>query len=158
MNAVFESSPRAWGCFPGAKLSMPTPAVFPTCVGVFPLESSSTARSAGLPHVRGGVSNELYARVKYFTVFPTCVGVFPSIHPQTRNPAWSSPRAWGCFSSLATGETPPGVFPTCVGVFLTFLSTASWIASLPHVRGGVSLHPLKKSTPPMSSPRAWGCF
>ena len=73
---VRTSSPRAWGCFfdqlpPAFKVM-----VFPTCVGVFPSFLSRTKSSAGLPHVRGGVS-------------------VPAVVVEALRP--SSPRAWGCF-------------------------------------------------------------
>ena len=71
-----QSSPRAWGCFSGIPAWRVLSGVFPTCVGVFPSTIISVSFSAGLPHVRGGVSG-------YFVT------------------AWigcpSSPRAWGCF-------------------------------------------------------------
>ena len=91
------SSPRAWGCFavnPTAILACP---VFPTCVGVFLLNSLPERAFACLPHVRGGVS---------------------VLVPVDRDFAVSSPRAWGCFSSRISGNAERIVFPTCVGVFL----------------------------------------
>ena len=51
------SSPRAWGCFSVYLISTIKDKVFPTCVGVFPYETDSPCIGAGLPHVRGGVSN-----------------------------------------------------------------------------------------------------
>ena len=70
------SSPRAWGCFCLISTRLHMPAVFPTCVGVFPHCFEAQALTERLPHVRGGVSDELYALL---------------------NNRLSSPRAWGCF-------------------------------------------------------------
>ena len=50
--------------------------VFPTPVGVFPLELSGHDLAIGLPHARGGVSNH--------NAEQAVLGV-------------SSPRPWGCF-------------------------------------------------------------
>ena len=72
--------------------------------------------------------------------------------------AVSSPHAWGCFSLISTLPMVIRVFPTCVGVFPLVAELAATVASLPHMRGGVSLvsesHAVKKK----SSPHAWGCF
>ena len=73
-----RSSPRPWGCFHGRYGQPQFLAVFPTPVGVFPLEVFSWATTLRLPHARGGVSTWVNTR-----------------HSETR----SSPRPWGCFSA-----------------------------------------------------------
>ena len=70
------SSPRPWGCFSPARQFRFRLPVFPTPVGVFPLEAWGRAPMCSLPHARGGVS--------------------PSKH-QHRPARLSSPRPWGCF-------------------------------------------------------------
>ena len=70
------SSPRAWGCFRIPVTRGGYSKVFPTCVGVFPIDPGFVMDYARLPHVRGGVSPDL-------------------IWKQGR--LRSSPRAWGCF-------------------------------------------------------------
>jgi len=70
----------------------------------------------------------------------------------------SSPHAWGCFflflKVMATGL----VFPTCVGVFLNYTGLIWLDASLPHMRGGVSVTHSLSCFIRTSSPHAWGCF
>ena len=73
---LVQSSPRAWGCFYSSYHEPFLGGVFPTCVGVFPHCFEAQALTERLPHVRGGVSDELYALL---------------------NNRLSSPRAWGCF-------------------------------------------------------------
>ena len=131
------SSPRAWGCFYEEARIHRISWVFPTCVGVFPLEVSIGVNQGGLPHVRGGVSIDDYVNTA---------------------PGLSSPRAWGCFSLPRPAGTLKLVFPTCVGVFLRTrtISCPRWC--LPHVRGGVSTPASATLEGKASSPRAWGCF
>ena len=112
-----ESSPRAWGCFPGA------------CARNVP--------PCGLPHVRGGVSPRQFLphphpassprawgcfpgpawRSSLIMVFPTCVGVFLTCMSRASYSLSSSPRAWGCFWRADYRHEHDMVFPTCVGVF-----------------------------------------
>ena len=113
-----ESSPRPWGCFHRARLSMTSPAVFPTPVGVFLKWSSKSVLGLRLPHARGGVSW-------------TC--------SQVASMCKSSPRPWGCFMVISTVEATIPVFPTPVGVFLHALLWLDAELCLPHARGGVSL-------------------
>ena len=131
------SSPRAWGCFLTAVMSLVLMSVFPTCVGVFPRGHWRRCSTDGLPHVRGGVS-------KYHICFS----------------GWteSSPRAWGCFLSSGKAFLLSVVFPTCVGVFPHNKKSFEKLLSLPHVRGGVSRGTVGHAEVPRSSPRAWGCF
>ena len=91
----------------------------------------------GLPHVRGGVSDE---------------------KRMPRRGRQSSPRAWGCFRGKTLGVSMNSVFPTCVGVFPRQEVFIGSRGRLPHVRGGVSLRPNAPDTLLSSSPRAWGCF
>ncbi len=134
---IASSSPRAWGCFRADGRGHDAAAVFPTCVGVFLDRGRDDRGGAGLPHVRGGVSQH--------------VG-------DPRRGQQSSPRAWGCFHRAGLHLPVRCVFPTCVGVFLPAGPVQPALARLPHVRGGVSpvsvIWPLTR----MSSPRAWGCF
>ena len=51
-----RSSPRSWGCFFIYIHMFFLRLVFPTLVGVFPLEYRVRAVDSGLPHARGGVS------------------------------------------------------------------------------------------------------
>ena len=197
-DGIYQSSPRAWGCFFLRCHTEERAAVFPTCVGVFPSSTRAGLLSESLPHVRGGVSEaggldspeaessprawgcfSQYRRDdRRAYVFPTCVGVFltrspsrwsrrglphvrggVSFHFQGKAfPEKSSPRAWGCFSFGCGVHFIPLVFPTCVGVFPLDLPNISAYPSLPHVRGGVSSRNSEKGGFVMSSPRAWGCF
>ena len=111
------SSPRSWGCFPGPDVKGFYPLVFPTFVGVFPMRSERLAWRAGLPHVRGGVSEH---------------------HATYRHDPSSSPRSWGCFCRCWWTTRLGWVFPTFVGVFPGGLTSSGAPRSLPHVRGGVS--------------------
>ena len=154
------SSPRAWGCFPVSPRVRKSFTVFPTCVGVFPTCRHSGPCIAGLPHVRGGVSDSgvrsyVYAassprawgcfsrevnRALQEGVFPTCVGVFLVTPDFTSLSRGSSPRAWGCFCRTKKRTISISVFPTCVGVFLCPHCARRVRLCLPHVRGGVSNH------------------
>ena len=71
-----KSSPRMWGCFSSAPARVQGYLVFPTHVGVFPLEEMFNPLSESLPHACGGVSFKAQydARLEM-----------------------SSPRMWGCF-------------------------------------------------------------
>ena len=91
------SSPRAWGCFSVFLTPGYSSGVFPTCVGVFLRRGILSALGSGLPHVRGGVSQERHRHGQFCR---------------------SSPRAWGCFWSRRIRPWRGNVFPTCVGVFL----------------------------------------
>ena len=71
--------------------------VFPTPVGVFPIQRSRPKMSDSLPHARGGVSK------------------LPFSH---RWMVESSPRPWGCFWREVHCNAVVSVFPTPVGVFL----------------------------------------
>ena len=94
---ISASSPRAWGCFQIVLYNFGRYLVFPTCVGVFLKFSYSVYPQFCLPHVRGGVSDEL--------------GRLSAV-------VESSPRAWGCFCGRLRSGSALWVFPTCVGVFL----------------------------------------
>ncbi len=116
-DAITKSSPRPWGCFSALQPRGMMAWVFPTSVGVFPCWPAAAAAWSCLPHVRGGVS--------------------PG-HGDDTATLRSSPRPWGCFLLESQYELPCHVFPTSVGVFLDSTGHAARIASLPHVRGGVS--------------------
>ena len=152
--------------------------VFPTCVGVFQQPCVTTASWVCLPHVRGGVSDGKAVRFdrklssprawgcfhrrshhgKHHGVFPTCVGVFLVVIRGSGNKRRSSPRAWGCFQKSLYYFQQNKVFPTCVGVFPSTRMGGRGCRGLPHVRGGVSQHPVAQYRQSESSPRAWGCF
>ena len=131
------SSPRPWGCFSGQGLLRGSRRVFPTPVGVFLLGSGDAPGGAGLPHARGGVSQD-----------KDCCGVRGG----------SSPRPWGCFHGDKPYPHHHHVFPTPVGVFPLKPRKRKDEKSLPHARGGVSLWAQHASARDASSPRPWGCF
>ena len=136
-KAVFQSSPRTWGCFRVKKLEGWGAIVFPTHVGVFPVKRSFLPASRCLPHARGGVSQITITIDKR-------VG--------------SSPRTWGCFHSHRIPLLFHTVFPTHVGVFLPGRRSKRHTRSLPHARGGVSMLKADILELEKSSPRTWGCF
>ena len=70
------SSPRTWGCFFDTYRVGTSKQVFPTHVGVFLYRGSWMEFCIGLPHARGGVSEDPPVWYRYL---------------------WSSPRTWGCF-------------------------------------------------------------
>ena len=86
-------------------------------MGVFPFFIGQDEQRIGLPHMRGGVSQEMEA-------------------VQADN--LSSPHAWGCFRLAVYYAAEEAVFPTCVGVFLSTPLVVSPRVCLPHMRGGVS--------------------
>ena len=91
-----RSSPRRWGCFHLAHRFRPMTLVFPTPVGVFPLQYLQDKGYLRLPHAGGGVSE--------------------IAHPGG-NQSRSSPRRWGCFRLREHHRARQNVFPTPVGVF-----------------------------------------
>ncbi len=131
------SSPRTWGCFHRAALSLTKRTVFPTHVGVFLQNGHLRDSCTCLPHARGGVS-----------IIAQLVAVFLK----------SSPRTWGCFYAGREIQQTPAVFPTHVGVFLRSLQIQVAEICLPHARGGVSKRIAQIGRQQASSPRTWGCF
>ena len=99
-DALYESSPHAWGCFFSDALSRALGKVFPTRVGVFLGAQQEFESEPGLPHTRGGVS---------------------SFHLFFSQLLQSSPHAWGCFFMTGHLVGASVVFPTRVGVFLRLL-------------------------------------
>jgi len=73
-------------------------------------------------------------------------------------PCGSSPRPWGCFRKKRIRPHDRSVFPTPVGVFLPISNDHLLLLSLPHARGGVSIHSYQEGSLHWSSPRPWGCF
>ena len=96
-TALWKFSPRPWGCFSARLTTSPCSLVFPTPVGVFPVQFQLITLLFCFPHARGGVSTE------------------KSI---TQYLKWFSPRPWGCFQYRHYLLLPHHVFPTPVGVFL----------------------------------------
>ena len=136
-SARAESSPHAWGCFLLHLRRNLRLLVFPTRVGVFLPRLHGGRMTTGLPHTRGGVSDDA-----------EIVGIAKV----------SSPHAWGCFHVVFHAERAWRVFPTRVGVFLDFRRHEGDLRRLPHTRGGVSVPKLSMPAIPASSPHAWGCF
>ena len=95
-SSGFWSSPRPWGCFFRRPADASPRVVFPTPVGVFPIQARASRCSRGLPHARGGVSR------------------LQALHLCGKA---SSPRPWGCFRIGAAARARSCVFPTPVGVF-----------------------------------------
>ncbi len=114
-----RSSPRTWGCFSATSIVGSVSVVFPTHVGVFPGRRRAERTRAGLPHARGGVSDD---------------GGTAEPDPL------SSPRTWGCFRPPSEHVDVGLVFPTHVEVFLRGVHHARVARGLPHARGGVSEH------------------
>ena len=91
----------------------------------------------GLPHARGGVSEDGDGGWRRLS---------------------SSPRTWGCFRGIVPCRISLWVFPTHVGVFLASKYAIVFDRGLPHARGGVSSSVLSALSFSTSSPRTWGCF
>ena len=132
-----QSSPHPWGCFQRPLSVIWAALVFPTPVGVFPIQAFVCPDGYRLPHTRGGVSGRQDA-------LECC--------------CLSSPHPWGCFSSAVASGKRRCVFPTPVGVFLFSVSLIPALLSLPHTRGGVSWALCFSVLPTESSPHPWGCF
>ena len=131
------SSPHARGCFYPMSFIRSYIVVFPACAGVFLKEAKAAYKEAGLPRMRGGVSqyDELWERDEE-----------------------SSPHARGCFSVQAPRRRSGRVFPACAGVFLLGLVCRPPLCSLPRMRGGVSRLYDRLYQRNGSSPHARGCF
>ena len=85
------SSPRPWGCFCRSAAVHRRRVVFPTPVGVFPVQAGWRAAHPRLPHARGGVS---------------------AVCGELASSTLSSPRPWGCFQKLCRLGANLQVFPT----------------------------------------------
>ncbi len=131
------SSPRPWGCFSGDVIPTAKKPVFPTPVGVFPMKDPAPTLGAGLPHARGGVS---------------------LVGPLATAGRRSSPRPWGCFGRKKKARTMAGSSPRPWGCFWQRRAMRGLQYSLPHARGGVSIHGHGLWHQDPSSPRPWGCF
>ena len=126
-----------WGCFRTAIFYEIIGIVFPTHVGVFPMDEALEKMTKCLPHACGGVSM-VWARSP---------------------PTWSSsPRMWGCFRRIKQIQSEISVFPTHVGVFLSTPLPGRTPPCLPHACGGVSSVAVDIRRDRVSSPRMWGCF
>ena len=90
------SSPRTWGCFSAEKIAKEEYKVFPTHVGVFPLNHYQIAGGLCLPHARGGVSRLVRLHGISRMSSPRTWGCFPVATLDIDYYA-SSPRTWGCF-------------------------------------------------------------
>ena len=132
-----RSSPRTWGCFYRPIYQDLKLKVFPTHVGVFLTTFQLESFKAGLPHARGGVSEDGDGGWRRLS---------------------SSPRTWGCFRGIVPCRISLWVFPTHVGVFLASKYAIVFDRGLPHARGGVSSSVLSALSFTTSSPRTWGCF
>ncbi len=130
-------SPRLWGCFSGWRLISFQARVFPTPVGVFPLQRRIFPVSIRFPHACGGVS---------------------ILAPKLLNFLQFSPRLWGCFSEWTCTVLESSVFPTPVGVFLISEAVDAEKIGFPHACGGVSANFTPPLFPSPFSPRLWGCF
>ena len=136
-NCELNSSPRTWGCFLHLPDCQRHQKLFPTHVGVFPVQAFQLLSDCPLPHARGGVSQGARDMAILFL---------------------SSPRPWGCFYNDDGSAKDYELFPTPVGVFLWSRCRCSRRSSLPHARGGVSSNRLVSYLDSHSSPRPWGCF
>ncbi len=173
-----SSSPHPWGCFHLQNHCHHHRHVFPTPVGVFLQGWHKNGRRFGLPHTRGGVSEDGLRPVRPAESSPHPWGCFVqtppdvfkatglphtrggvSIQPWGDTLAWqSSPHPWGCFFEEFCPLFAEHVFPTPVGVFPAGACRGRGGACLPHTRGGVSIS-ISAPWPPMrSSPHPWGCF
>ena len=133
----YTSSPRPWRCFHHGLVHFGTEQVFSTSVEVFPPYAHAVSHTCRLLHVRGGVA-------------------ISRRRPSSRS--LSSPRPWRCFLHVDDLQKPKWVFSTSVEVFRMNCFTASFVGSLLHVRGGVSLFKRPPVKAIESSPRPWRCF
>ena len=95
-STIALSSPRTWGCFSAEKIAKEEYKVFPTHVGVFPLNHYQIAGGLCLPHARGGVSRLVRLHGISRMSSPRTWGCFPVATLDIDYYA-SSPRTWGCF-------------------------------------------------------------
>ena len=133
---MFASSPPVWGCSAAVQEINIYKGVFPTCVGVFLLQTNCQRPRQSLPHLRGGV---------------------PLPFSVLRRACSSSPPAWGCSYAALAVILYPAVFPTCVGVFLRGYELYLKKRSLPHLCGGVPGATELRRRVSQSSPPVWGC-
>ena len=132
-----RSSPRPWRCFSNRPLRLHIRLVFSTSVEVFPNRQIVDRSLRGLLHVRGGVSTDRSSRGQINR---------------------SSPRPWRCFWHPPPPVAPAPVFSTSVEVFPRMRHRDSYLRSLLHVRGRVSVIPYVRKLRFTSSPRPWRCF
>ena len=169
-------SPRPWGCVARPGASAPSPAVFPTPVGVCRSQVPAMMMIR-FPHARGGVSRciELAAHLSEFSPrpwgcvarvsrargngngFPHARGGVSRVRRQVYTQAEFSPRPWGCVEKLCQRVGHDRVFPTPVGVCREIVPAGRSRPRSPHARGGVSPTWIGLQGTSAFSPRPWGC-
>ena len=129
------SSPHAWGTYHSLDFVIPGQRFIPTCVGNMSRTSISTNAKAVHPHMRGE---------------------HPSSLTNTYPCAGSSPHAWGTSKRLSKSRPSVRFIPTCVGNILSSRSIWCFVSVHPHMRGEHTFFSISISSPPGSSPHAWG--
>ena len=135
-SAVVPLSPRTWGCTGVFDVQSPSCSVVPTHVGVYRPVRAWRHRGRRCPHARGGVPSACW-----FCPFQSEL----------------SPRTWGCTGLRWYRRAHELVVPTHVGVYRNNPHFGGTPISCPHARGGVPEIPVFATSPPMLSPRTWGC-
>ncbi len=113
-EAMFGSSPRAWGKVGGGILTSAVTRIIPTCVGKSVVSVCFIVFPPDHPHVRG-------EKAMICSLFMPSYG--------------SSPRAWGKEAFGGRHEEEERIIPTCVGKRTVCRSTLCRIPDHPHVRG-----------------------
>ena len=110
--------------------------VFPTQVGVLPIQDSIFTDVVGFPYASGGVA------------------ALRTSDPLAQR---FSLRKWGCCCCSKSCAAKLRVFPTQVGVLLTEPIPLAIKRSFPYASGGVAIKIIKLNSSTQFSLRKWGC-
>ena len=116
ISPAYWFSPRMWGCTCCFCKEIVNFFVFPTHVGVYPIQAYLEKWTYSFPHACGGVPNK---------------------HGNARLQRSFSPRMWGCTCPLTLGRPTPSRFPHACGGVPLFRSCNTRLSSFPHACGGV---------------------
>ena len=158
-NELYESAPRMWRCFYQEIATKFADDVCSTHVEMFPSSLSSAFHSMGLLHACGDVSNRThylnspqmsaprmwrcFLRNDRFMFLDNrllhACGDVSAPAGSWRRKGKSAPRMWRCFCALSTKWILRRVCSTHVEMFPSPLAQLSWMISLLHACGDVSL-------------------
>ena len=128
-------SPHGWGWSHDPNSPRARPHVFPTRVGVIPLDNPLSASSSSIPHTGGGDP------------------------PAISSPILSleySPHGWGWSQSIWLSSYVWWVFPTRVGVIPTRIHLPYLRQGIPHTGGGDPVGVKAYDDGVLYSPHGWG--
>ena len=138
------------------KILMMKVIVFPAYAGVFPRQVPATLKLIRVPRIRGGVPSSSHPVLLFAWCSPHTRGCSFSI-ARSRPFNWCSPHTRGCSPKTGTDLYKNVVFPAYAGVFLQSNPNPIRIRSVPRIRGGVPVYPVRWQGLRACSPHTRGC-